>query len=269
MGSRRIIMAQLAAAIFDTREDAGRAVAALQDHGVNVDNISVLALADDGSGKVSDLDVSDRVKAPGKNGEISFTTPEDSAKGAGEGALIGAGIGILAAIASIFVPGFGFITGGGALASAIGGAVGTTVAGAVAGGVTGYLADMGVPAEAAQNYSEAIKKGGILVSVHDTDEVSLDEVRVIFDKYHGRDAGTYGNINLPAATSVSNPDALDATNARLRAADDRATLAGSNAPVNDIDAPMAIDADDEEELDAVTGTEGSASGRLNDRDVNR
>lgn len=204
-------MAQMIAALFDSREDAKRAVHALEDHGVDSSAISVLAVADDGSGKMSNLDESERVEPPGKDGGISTTTAGDAEKGAAEGAAIGAGLGVLAALASIFVPGFGLITAGGALASAIGGAVGTAVGGAITGGVAGYLADMGVPGHAAHHYSEGIKKGGVLVSVHDTDEATPDEIQQIFTKYNGHSAGSYAGVNL-SGSSVSNPDALDATN---------------------------------------------------------
>src|SRR5205085_9990716 len=76
---------------------------------------------------------------------LSTTTPADAGVGAAKGAGIGLGVGVLAALASIFVPGFGLVAGGGALATAIAGAVGTTAAGAIAGGVHGYLKDQGVP----------------------------------------------------------------------------------------------------------------------------
>ena len=47
-------------------------------------------------------------------------------------------------IAALFVPGVGWVLGGGALASAIVGAAAATAAGAAAGGVYGYLKDQGL-----------------------------------------------------------------------------------------------------------------------------
>lgn len=76
---------------------------------------------------------------------ISTTTPEDAGSGAVKGAGIGLGLGAVAAIASLLVPGIGLVTGAGALATALGGAALTAGAGAIAGGVTGYLKDQGVP----------------------------------------------------------------------------------------------------------------------------
>jgi len=261
-------MAQISAAIFDHREDAHRAVHALRDHGVDEDCISLLALADDGSGKTSDLDHGQRVPAPGKDEGISTTTPGDAAKGAAEGAAIGAGVGILAALSSVFVPGFGLITAGGALATALWGAVGATVGGTLAGGVTGFLADMGVPTETAQTYHDALKKGGVLVTVHDTD-ATPDEIQMIFHKYNGRSAGSYAGT-LPAAGAT--PQGLDATNTRLNvnSPNDRVNTQGDlsrsefspsagNAVENTTDTLRTGS-----HLDAVTGDEGSASTRLGD-----
>lgn len=261
-------MAQMNAAIFDRREDAQRAVHALRDHGVAEEEISVMALADDGSGKVSDMDHGERVPAPGKDEGISTTTPEDAAKGAAEGAAIGAGLGLLAGLSSIFIPGFGLITAGGALAWALGGAAAATAGGAVAGGVTGYLADMGVPSERAQEYEDAIKQGGILVSVHDTDEATHDEIEQIFSKYNGRHSGAY-NWLAESGEGLPTPQSLDSTNNRLRAEDQINT--GGDLSRTEI-SPSAgnvigITRDTERtesHLDAVTGDEGSASSRLGD-----
>jgi len=209
-------MAGMTAALFNSREDARKAVHALRDHGIDEDSISVLAVADDGSGKISDMDRADRVDAPGKDDGISTTTPEDAGKGAAEGAVLGAGLGLAAALASIFIPGFGVVAAGGALATALSGAAVATAGGMVVGGVTGYLADMGVPSHAAEEYTQGIKQGGVLVSVHDAEDVNSEDIHQIFMKYNGRNAGTYAGTD---ASSAADPDDLDATNRRLN--DDR------------------------------------------------
>jgi len=91
---------------------------------------------------------------------ISTTTPEDAGAGAVKGTGIGLGVGAALAIAALFVPGVGFVLGGGALASAL-----AAGAGAAAGGVTGFLKEQGVPAEAAQHYHGAIDQGGAMIAV--------------------------------------------------------------------------------------------------------
>jgi len=255
-------MAQIAAAIFDRRDDAQKAIHALRDHGVDKDSISVLALADDGSGKISNMDEGERVPAPGKDEGISVTTSGDAAKGAAEGAAWGAGLGIAAALASVFVPGFGLVTAGGALATALGGAAIATAGGAVTGGVTGYLVDLGVPDQVAHEYSEAVKQGGILVSVHDTDDASYSEIAQIITKYNSRNAGNYDGATNGG--SVSNPAALDATNTRLL--DPNLDLSGDDEGPKPASSDKWV-ATDGDTLDAVAGSEGSASSRLSNADV--
>ncbi len=97
---------------------------------------------------------------------ISTTTPEDAGAGAVKGTGIGLGLGILAGVASLLVPGVGLVLGGGALATALGGTALAAGAGAIAGGATGYLKDQGVPSESAQHYQTAIDNGGAMLSVN-------------------------------------------------------------------------------------------------------
>ena len=124
---------------------------------------------------------------------ISTTTAGDAAAGAVKGAAIGLGAGALAAVASLMIPGFGFILGGGALATAIAGAAGATAAGAVAGGVYGYLKDQGVPEDVAMRYEEAYRAGGAVLSVtvpsNDLDRMTAES---ILAKYGAANVGTYG-----------------------------------------------------------------------------
>jgi len=255
-------MAQVAAAIFDRRDDAEKAVHALRDHGVDKDSISILALADDGSGKMSNLEEGERAPAPGKDDGISTTTPGDAAKGAAEGAAWGAGLGLAAALATVFIPGFGLVAAGGALATALGGTAIATAGGAVTGGVLGYLMDLGVPDQVAHDYSEAIKKGGVLVSVHDTDDASYAEIAQVLTKYNGRNAGNYNGATTGGA--ISNPAALDATNTRLL--DPNLDLAGDDADLTPANTDKWV-ATDGDSLDSVSGSEGSASGRLSNAEV--
>lgn len=124
---------------------------------------------------------------------LSTTTAGDAAAGAAKGAGIGLGVGALAALASLAIPGFGLVVGGGALATALAGAAGATAAGAVAGGVHGYLKDQGVPDQIASDYDSAIQNGGALLSVHvpsnDLDEATCRE---ILAKYGASNVNTYG-----------------------------------------------------------------------------
>jgi len=134
----------------------------------------------------------DKTEAEAKYG-ISTTTPGDAAAGAAKGAGIGLGLGALAALASIIVPGVGFVVGGGALATAIAGAAGATAAGAIAGGVHGYLKDQGIPDHIAADYSRSVENGGAVMSINLTNsEVAEYDVRQILNKYGASNIGAYG-----------------------------------------------------------------------------
>jgi len=134
----------------------------------------------------------DRTELSAKQG-LSTTTPGDAAAGAAKGAGIGLGVGILAALASLVIPGFGLVVGGGALATALAGAAGATAAGAVAGGVHGYLKDQGVPDQVAMDYDHAVKNGGAVLAVS-VPSGNVDEAtcREILAKYSANNVNTYG-----------------------------------------------------------------------------
>lgn len=144
--------------LFDRYEDAGRAVAGLQDAGFDPDNFSVMARED-----LVDID---RFKTYSTADEAS-----GAAIGAGTGA-VGGGIlggltGLLVGVGALVVPGIGPVLAAGSLAAtlsstALGAGIGAGV-GAVAGGLVGALVDLGVPEEDAHFYAEGVKRGGILV----------------------------------------------------------------------------------------------------------
>ena len=123
---------------------------------------------------------------------ISTTTAADAGSAAITGGAVGLGVGAIAALASLLIPGFGLIVGGGALATAIGGLVATTGAGAAVGALTGYLKDQGVEEHVAQKYGEAVQGGGAILAVNvpsgDVDEV---KARQILEKYGANNVNTY------------------------------------------------------------------------------
>jgi len=92
-------------------------------------------------------------------------TGHDALKGAGTGAAIGGGLGLVAGLASLAIPGFGPIIAAGPIASALAGAG----IGAAAGGLIGALTHIGVPDDDAEYYAEGVRRGGILVTVRAED----------------------------------------------------------------------------------------------------
>ncbi|MBS1705859.1 MAG: hypothetical protein JST40_08295 [Armatimonadetes bacterium] len=171
---------------FNSVDTATRAVGALLDHGVEPVDISVFV-------KDPPADWNDRIASGADiehhaTGGITVTTPKDAAEGAAKGAGIGLGLGVLAAVASVALPGVGLVVGGGALATAITGAAATTAAGAVAGAAFGYLKDQGIDEESSRTFSDHLDKGGALVSVSvPSNDHSVDEISAILGKYVDQD----------------------------------------------------------------------------------
>ncbi|MBS1714498.1 MAG: hypothetical protein JST30_09200 [Armatimonadetes bacterium] len=190
-------------ATFDAPETGARAVGALIDHGVDPGDVSVF---------VKDMPVdwehpggaADDLQRQAKDG-ITVTTAQDAVEGGAKGAGIGLGVGALAALASVTIPGAGIVIGGGALSMALGGAVAATAAGAVAGAAVGYLKDQGVDEQTARRFSDHVSGGGALVSVSGpSHDVPLEKIRTILAKYTGHDiveAGAPATVPPPVPAS--------------------------------------------------------------------
>jgi len=123
---------------------------------------------------------------------ISTTTGADAGSAAITGGAWGLGVGAVAALASMLIPGVGIIVGGGALATAIAGLVATTGAGAAVGAVTGYLKDQGVEEHVAMKYGETVEGGGAILAVH-VPSGNVDEplARQMLEKYGAMNVNTY------------------------------------------------------------------------------
>jgi hypothetical protein len=145
---------RIVSAVFDSREEAERAISELRSAGVNESALSVI----------------------GRHGEEHGDGDDDGANksGAVKGALAGAGIGGLLGVAALAIPGVGPLAAAGAIAAsavpeaaAIGAAVGATT-----GGLSGLLTKHGVSDDDARYYEDRINQGGIFVSVN-TDDAGL------------------------------------------------------------------------------------------------
>jgi len=128
------------------------------------------------------VDTPNNVEAVGKEG-LTTTTPQDAAAGAAVGSGVGLVAGILLGAAALAIPGVGLVLAGGALATAMGAAAATAAAGAVAGGVAGYLRDMGMPEQAAQQVADRLHEGDYLLSVV-ADSSRYDDLKQLLLKYH-------------------------------------------------------------------------------------
>jgi len=101
-----------------------------------------------------------------------------AATGAGLGAAIGGAGGLLAGLGIMAIPGIGPVVAAGWLASTLAG----VVAGAATGGIVGALVDAGVTKEDAEVYSEAVRRGGTLVTVQAEDS-QVSTVEAILNRH--------------------------------------------------------------------------------------
>lgn len=132
--------------VYDNYPQAERAVKALEAAGVPTSDISLVA-----NKHVSDTYANAE--------EISSTSA-----GAGIGAAVGGGAGLLAGLGLLAIPGLGPVVAAGWLATTALGAV----AGTAAGGMIGVLVDAGTSEDDAHVYSEAVRRGGTLVTVRNS-----------------------------------------------------------------------------------------------------
>jgi hypothetical protein len=177
MSGRKTDMSERVSALFPTRDDAERAAAALMDHGVSREEISLLARGP----------IRGDVPEPADPGTLTYTSDADVKGGAAAGAGVGGLLGLLATAAALTVPGFGPVLAAGTFAAAL--ATGTAmggVAGAIAGGVYGALRDLGMGESDAQRFERGVQAGATLVSVH-TPTMTTAEIQAVFAKYNASD----------------------------------------------------------------------------------
>ena len=164
-------MKKLTLGVFNTRERAEEAIAALQqDLRIPTDDISYVYR--NTNNEVEEVDV-----------DALGDTVETPAEGVASGAVTGGALGALAGIATVvgLIPVVGPIFAAGPLLAAlglgVGGAVGATVAatvtGAAAGGLIGALANLGVSEDKAKVYEDRVVAGDILVAVHAEDNFDV------------------------------------------------------------------------------------------------
>jgi len=154
----------------------------------------------------SNNDVS--VLMPDKAGTRDFAhehntkAPEGATTGAVAGAAIGGGLGWLAGIGALAIPGLGpFIAAGPIMAALSGAAVGGTV-----GGITGCLIGMGIPEFEAKRYEGKVKSGAALISVHTENSDEVSRAKEIFERRQAEDISTSGEASVGKEGVAANDD---------------------------------------------------------------
>jgi hypothetical protein len=120
--------------------------------------------------------------------EKNTKAPEGTAAGATSGAVIGGGLGWLAGIGALAIPGLGPLIAAGPIVAALAGAG----AGGVVGGITGALVGMGIPEYEAKRYEGRVKEGGILLSVHADDSNWVKKAKEILEQTGAEDISSTG-----------------------------------------------------------------------------
>lgn len=178
--------------LYDSHSQARQAVQALEEAGVPSKDISLVA-----NPKVDEKYAGSTTTAPASSDDDT----SGGLIGAGVGAAIGGGAGLLAGLGLLAIPGLGPVVAAGWLASLAVGAV----AGSAAGGLIGALVDAGVTEEDAHVYSEAVRRGGTLLTVRT--DFSAEEVEEILDEYDPVDPSTRRREYEEAGWKGYDPDA--------------------------------------------------------------
>jgi hypothetical protein len=169
---------------FEHYDHAKRAVTDLEAEGFSSSDISLVA-----NKKYTDDDT------------VSDEGTEAGA-GAGIGAAAGGAVGLLTGLGLMAIPGVGPVVAAGWLASTALGAV----AGGATGGIVGSLIGNGVPDEHAHVYSEALRRGGTLLSVKAEDN-EVERAHAILDKYEPMDPVELGAEYRRTGWDKFDPDA--------------------------------------------------------------
>jgi hypothetical protein len=169
--------------IYPNRASLETAVDQLRAAGYRNTDISVLMPQNVGS---KDLAHEKQTKAP-----------EGAVTGAGTGVVVGGTLGWLAGIGALAIPGIGPFLAAGPVVAALAGAG----AAGVAGGIIGGLAGLGIPEYEAKRYEGRIRKGGILLSVHCDDSEWTKRAKNIMEQTGAEDVSSTGESSADFAKS--------------------------------------------------------------------
>lgn len=142
--------------LFESYDDASRAVSQLETTGVPSSDISIVSHESSRSTTEHDTNAA-----------------EGAGTGAGLGAVAGGAGGLLAGLGMLAIPGVGPVVAAGWLAATAAGAAAGAVAGGAAGGIIGAMIESGVSEEDAHLYAEGLRRGGTMVVA------KVDESRIL------------------------------------------------------------------------------------------
>lgn len=160
-------------ALYDRLMDADAAVRELIGHGFSPEKISLLAK--DARGKHS----------PYLDSDLDRAESNVEAAGVEIGTILGGLGGLLIGLGVVAIPEIGPVIAAGPLVTAVSGLVGVGVGAAVGGatgGLLGILIDVGIDEVNAEYYAEALRRGGILVTV-EVEDYRANQARQVLDSF--------------------------------------------------------------------------------------
>jgi hypothetical protein len=158
-------MTMITTRTYDAYDDVLRVLSELNAIHVSQDDISVVAHHD-------------HREDMGLPGDVSAGV----SLGKGVGGILGSGAGLLVGLGIMSIPGMApMVAAGWVAASAAGASVGA-LAGAATGGLVGAFIDGGFNEREAHTYAEAVRRGGILVSVRTNDSNGV-RITAIMDRH--------------------------------------------------------------------------------------
>ena len=181
-------------AVFDTQDDAVRALDGLREAGVRPEQVSLM--------------MSQGQAAPGED-DRGADVAGGAASGATMGGILGGLAGWLIGLGALTIPGIGPVLGAGILGSILAGAA----IGAAAGGLLGGLVGLGVPEQEARGYEAHVRAGRILLTIHTADAATAGRLRDIAEANGAYDVRIYsGRAGAPAPdVPVAAPEGYSAT----------------------------------------------------------
>ena len=156
-------------AIINSEAQAARIVDNLVNSGFSPNDISVL--------------FPDKGSTHEFSHEKNTKAPEGAVAGASTGGILGGGLGLLAGIGALAIPGVGPLIAAGPLLAALSGAA----VGASVGGIAGGLIGLGIPELEAKRFENRISEGNILISVHAVDGNEVDRAKEILKNAEAED----------------------------------------------------------------------------------
>ena len=168
------MVSTVASAVFDSQEEAQRAITALREVGVPDSSLSIIARH------------GNRTTTTSGDGDVTDDDHRNLLRGILGGGALGAGLGV----AALLIPGVGPLAAAGAVAAAA--APEAAAIGAAAGAALGTLNESlkkhGVSDEDVEYYGDRIKGGGVFVSVDANSGIDQDTAQQILYRNGGHNS---------------------------------------------------------------------------------